>query len=274
MEIHHHTKISEIIKADKAAIDAIASVARPLERLKNPILRKIMASRVTLAEAAKMGGTTVNALAAALAPLGFTFKVTAEMQNEVKEAPHWLKNAAKDALIFFDVRPVIENGTDPLKDILHRFKEVPDGHILCIINTFVPTPLIHLLEKEKAEASYVEAISPKEFHTYFLKKGTAVPAAKTGEKIIMDAAADFEHIHQRFSKENIREIDVRALEMPGPMQAILTELETLAEGEMLYIHHKRVPVYLLEELADKHFEVHIYTIEEGNVKMIIFKPHG
>ncbi|MBH2024552.1 MAG: DUF2249 domain-containing protein, partial [Flavobacteriales bacterium] len=66
-------------------------------------------------------------------------------------------------------------------------------------------------------------------------------------------------------------IDVRELEMPGPMQAILGELEILPEGNALYIDHKRVPVYLLEELADKDFEVHIHNVAEGDVKMLIFR---
>jgi hypothetical protein len=59
--------------------------------------------------------------------------------------------------------------------------------------------------------------------------------------------------------------------MPQPMQTILAELKTLPGNHALYVHHKRVPVYLLEELADKDYEVHIRNIEEGNVKLLIYK---
>ena len=150
---------------------------------------------------------------------------------------------------------------------------MPGGNILCIINSFVPTPLIHLLKQEKAEDSYVDIINPEESHTYFLKKKKESESATQADperKVNMDDADTFQSIYDRYTSAQIHEIDVRALEMPGPMQTILGELEVLPESHMLYVHHKRVPVYLLEELADKNFEIHIQTIEENNVKMMIF----
>jgi len=270
IRITDNTKISELIKADKACIDAIARVARPFHRLRNPILRNVMASRVSIAEAARMGGCTVAAIVEALAPLGFAYETEETGDTTALPRPAWLQDA--DGVIRYDVRPVIESGTDPLKEILGRFKEVPPGGILCIINSFVPTPLIRLLEQEKAEGSYVETVSDKEFHTYFLKKKKAGPAkAGTGDKVIMDDAASFDAVRRRFPREQIREADVRHLEMPMPMQTILDALAVLPKGHMLYVHHKRVPVYLLEELADKHYEVHIHTADDSNVKMILFE---
>ncbi len=273
MDITEHTKISEIIKANKESVDAIASVAKPLERLKNPILRKVMASRVSLGEAAKMGGSTVEAIAEALKPLGYHLVGAEQKSEKVQERPDWLTHAPENDITRFDVRPIIEHGSDPLKEILHQFKETAPGKILCIINSFVPTPLIHLLEKEKADGSFVEKLSDSEFHTYFLKKkkeSSSAPAASANDKVLMDSGETFAKVLERFGNNGFKEIDVRALEMPGPMEAILGELEVLPAGKALYINHKRVPVYLLEELADKNYEVHIHHIEEGNVKMLIF----
>ncbi|HMR84872.1 MAG TPA: DUF2249 domain-containing protein, partial [Niabella sp.] len=236
--------------------------------------------RVTVAEAAKMGGCKVEDFERVLQPLGYRFTGNEQQAANAavptdttgKEKPHWLKAPPEEDIIKFDVRPIIEHGVDPLKEIMRKFKEVPDGKILCIINTFVPTPLIHLLEKDKAEASFVDTISTMEFHTYFLKRqkntsGTDTTKAKT----VMHDAASFEKICSLFNGEKRKTIDVRDLEMPLPMQTILAELETLPAGHGLYVHHKRVPVYLLEELASKDFPVHIYNIGEGDVKMLIFK---
>lgn len=276
MNFNAHTKISDIIRHDKASIDAIATIAPPLKRLKNPVLRKVMASRVTVAEAAKMGGCSVQDFIKVLQPLGYQFvdskaSLTGTSTKNM-EKPSWLSAASEADITRFDVRPVIETGTDPLKNIMQKFKEVSEGKILCIVNSFIPTPLIHLLEKEKTEASYVEAIDEKEFHTYFLKKKNKTHAARLVEnKVMMDDEQSFNAVRQQFSDPQIKEIDVRGLEMPGPMQTILAELKTLPGGNALYIHHKRVPVYLLEELADKQFQVHIHHIEDGNVKMLIFK---
>ncbi|MDX5436888.1 MAG: DUF1858 domain-containing protein, partial [Pontibacter sp.] len=56
MEIAANTKISAILKANPDAIEAIAAINRHFEKLRNPLLRKILASRVTIADAARIGG--------------------------------------------------------------------------------------------------------------------------------------------------------------------------------------------------------------------------
>jgi uncharacterized protein (DUF2249 family) len=277
VKINNTTRISELIKADKASIDAIAGVAKPFHRLKNPVLRKIMASRVTIAEAAKMGGCSVGDIVAALTPLGFEYEQAMPPEETTQQPkPGWLLDARRADITWLDVRPVIESGTDPLKEILGKFKNVPEGKILCVINSFVPTPLIHLLQQGKSESSYVDKISENEILTYFLKKKNAGEEEQRSrnDNVIFDDADSFEAVRQRFSGEKIQEADVRRLEMPQPMHTILNELKMLPPDHMLYVHHKRVPVYLLEELADKHYEIHIHTIGEGDVKMILFeKPY-
>ncbi len=272
--INETTKISELIKANKASIEAIAGVAKPFHRLRNPILRKVMASRVTIAEAANMGGCTVERIVEVLAPLGFTYEPLNAETEAVQEKPAWLRNARPEDVTWLDVRPVIESGTDPLKEILAAIKPVPAGSILCVINTFVPTPLIHLLRQEMVSDSYVEHIATKEVHTYFLRreKPAKEKSATTGdEKVHMHNAVSFGNILSRFSAAQIVETDVREMEMPMPMQTILKELSVLPDGHILYVHHKRVPVYLLEELADKQYEIHMHVIDDSTVEMILFK---
>lgn len=273
MTIDRNTRISELIRLNSQSIDAIAALAKPLEKLKNPILRKILASRVTIQEAAKMGGVSLQEFISALSPLGFTWADDDSLsESKTTRKPVWLLNAGQEDITDYDVRPIIDNGADPLKEILGRFKDVEPGKILNVVNSFIPTPLIHLLKKEKAEDAYVEQISEKEYHTYFLKKFQKENSVKTADdEGMMDDAAGFNALYDKYAPANIREIDVRALEMPGPMQAILAELERLPEGKALFIHHKRVPVYLLEELAEKEFDAHIHQQGEGNVKMLILR---
>src|SRR5690606_2280395 len=147
--ITDQTRISAIIDVDKNCIEAIASVAQPLRRLKNPILRKVMASRVTLAEAAKMGNCSVMDIAKALAPLGFIYEGIKVVNNTPVEQqnikPVWLTNAAINTITYLDVRPTIAAGNDPLQDIIRSYKSLESGQILCVINSFIPTPLIRLL---------------------------------------------------------------------------------------------------------------------------------
>lgn len=66
MKVTRRTKISEIIKHDKNAIEAIISVNSHFEKLRNPILRKVLAPRVTIEDAARIGKCKVNDLFSAL----------------------------------------------------------------------------------------------------------------------------------------------------------------------------------------------------------------
>ncbi|MCC6180681.1 MAG: DUF1858 domain-containing protein, partial [Bacteroidia bacterium] len=54
MEINENTKISTIIANNPSAIDKIVSLSKHFEKLKNPILRKVLASRVSIKQAAKI----------------------------------------------------------------------------------------------------------------------------------------------------------------------------------------------------------------------------
>lgn len=283
MKIDANTRISAIIKHNKESIDAIASIAKVFEKLKNPILRKVMAPRVNLAEAAKIGSCTVEDFAIALKPLGFSFETdqeTKEQESSIDEVtnssetetPDWLKNINRDTVYEFDVREIIENGSDPLKEIMKRFKEVKAGYSLCIINSFVPTPLVRLLEKDGVK-THTQQIDNETFHAYFLKPTQSVKKdskSKT-EKVFVNSEDEFKKIYERFPSTHIKRVDVRKLEMPLPMQTILKELALLEDNTALYVDHKRVPIYLLEELADQDFEVHIYNQDENEVKLMLFK---
>ena len=55
MIIDENTKISKIIKEKPASIEAIASLSSHFKKLHNPILRKVLASRVSVKDAAKIG---------------------------------------------------------------------------------------------------------------------------------------------------------------------------------------------------------------------------
>jgi uncharacterized protein (DUF2249 family) len=54
------------------------------------------------------------------------------------------------------------------------------------------------------------------------------------------------------------------------MMTILEALEKLPPGQALYVHHKRIPVFLLTELKERNFEYRIREISEAEVHLIIF----
>jgi len=274
--INGKTKISSIIKANKGSIEAIASVARPLEKLKNPLLRKLLAGRITLSEAAEMGGCSVWDVARALQPLGFVFEGpdTPAMKAELSEEPQWIFGKRVD----LDVRPMLREGVDPLKEIVQKFRELGQGGVLCIVNSFIPAPLIRLLENMGAQ-SFTKTGQEGELRTYILK---AVGAMGKREKaraehldrnqgLYKDDARTFAEIGKRYPADRTHAINVKGLEMPLPMHTILRSLKQLPDDHALYVYHKRTPVYLLEELMDKDYEIHILTISDTDTRLLLFK---
>jgi len=267
MTINANTKIAPILKQHPNALDAIISIDKKFEKLRNPLLRKVMAGRTTLVAASKLAGCSVEDFFKKLEPLGFEIdRNTIAIEERKKSVPSFITSLKKEQLAELDVRPVIASGRDPLNIIMQKIKTVQPGHVLKIINTFEPTPLILMMEK-KGFATYVDAINENLIETYFHKPGNG-----GSEQIETDQpnSNDWDHILQRFG-DNLNTIDVRHLEMPQPMLAILAALDEGAEGSALYVHHKRIPVFLLPELAQRGFDYRIKEIKDGEVHLLIFK---
>jgi len=267
MTINADTKIAPILKQNANALEAIVSISPKFEKLRNPLLRKLMAGRTTLAEASKLGGCSVDDFFKKLEPLGFEIDRKTQTADEAKKpVPSFIALLKKEQVIELDIRPVISSGSDPLNIIMEKVKSVKLGEVLKIINTFEPTPLIRLLEKKGFE-SYVDAVNNNLIETYFHKKGKSNPDEIEAAQ---PAASDWDNVLKNFG-DKIQKIDVRHLEMPQPMLTILDALDRLENDTALYVYHKRIPVFLLPELAQRGFDYRIKEIQDGEVHLLIFK---
>lgn len=267
MIISANTKIASILKQNSNALDAIISINKKLEKLRNPLLRKVMAGRTTLVAASKMAGCSVEDFFKKLEPLGFEIDRHTKAIEEIKKSvPAFITSLKKENLIELDVRPIIASGSDPLNIIMEKVKTVQPGQVLKIINTFEPTPLILMLEKKGFE-TYVDAINDNLIETYFYKT-----AKNKVEEIKAEQSTtnDWDKVLQQFG-DKVKTIDVRHLEMPQPMLTILAALDELPEGTALYVYHKRIPVFLLPELSQRGFDYRIKEIKDGEVHLLIFK---
>jgi uncharacterized protein (DUF2249 family) len=267
MTITVNTKIAALIKQHPDALEAVINVHPRFEKLRNPLLRKIMAGRTSISMASKISGCSVTDFFRQLKPLGFEIdSATEAAATDEKQLPDFILFIKKYKVIDLDVRPVITSGQDPLATIIKKVKTIQPGQILKIVNSFYPEPLILLLENQGFTA-YADVIDDNLVETYFYKgkEMSETPAIKT-----TSLANGWEEILKRFENK-IEEMDVRALEMPRPMLAILDALEKLPAETALFVHHKRIPVFLLPELSDRKFEYLIKEISEGDVKLLIYK---
>lgn len=273
MQINAQTKISALLKHHPDALETIVSLAPDFKKLRNPILRKLMAGRTSIAMASKIGGCKPEDFFKVLEPLGFTADANAEVKEskpENKPIPEYLKSLKPEQIVNFDVRAMLAEGNDPLRDIQKKVKELIPGQALLIVNNFEPVPLIKLLEKQGFQ-SHVNFINDETIETYFYKTTHGSVADKAPQlEADTETSGDWDLVLKQFEGKLV-EIDVRHLEMPMPMMTILESLETLPDEKALYVHHKRIPVFLLNELQDRKFEYRIKYIEEGEVYLLIFK---
>lgn len=271
MQINENTKISALIKHNEQAIEAIAAINPHFNKLKNPILRKVLAPRVTIADAARIGNCSVQEFFNVLEKIGFITETTStKIADDAKTiSPLLLKSIEEKRVITFDVRSILAGGTDPFQQIMQQINQLPEDFSLEIINTFEPTPLIKILTNKGFES--MVKTSNDIVTTWFYKpknqpinenKVTAEPFMK---KVSLDELTE---LQQKWGN-HCKEIDVRDLEMPLPMVTILNEVAALKEHEAIFVHHKKVPQYLIPELEERNCQLYICEIEEGIVKLLI-----
>lgn len=271
--IHAHTRIADILREHPAALEAIVGLSPRFQQLRNPLLRKLLAGRATLAMASRMGGCTLTDFYDKLRPLGFVVEEESgqcapdrTMATDESVIPSFMLNLAPAQVVELDVCPILEEGADPLGPIMEKVKTLVPGSVLKIVAPFKPEPLIRLLEKKGFE-SWSEAIGDETVHTWFFMRGK-VPVITTIEKPYV--AEDWGAMINRHSGSMVS-IDVRHLEMPLPMMTILETLDGLPDGDALLVHHKRIPVFLLPELAERGWTWKINETGPSDVELFIFK---
>jgi uncharacterized protein (DUF2249 family) len=268
MIINRDTKISEILKENMDAVDAIATINKNFLKLKNPFLRKMLAPRVTVASAVQIGNSKVNVLLKSLEEIGFQVEYDKEDNLEININEENSNNMSTEKIVDLDVRPVLDMGTDPFNVIMETLKTMNDDETLRIINTFEPIPLLNIL---KGKGYEYKSERPEEgiVHTFLWKSGEE----KIEDEELVDVNApdlSYQDLERKYDGR-LMEIDVRDLEMPMPMVTILEAIETLEEGHALFVHHKRLPQYLLPELKQREFDYKAQEVDDDNMKLIIFR---
>jgi hypothetical protein len=268
--INPETTIKDLLEINQElVIPALIKLNKSFSKLRNPILRRLLARRVSIADACKIAGCSIDNFIETMKQVGFTIemetpeeKLPALPKPEVNRAGHYRT---------LDVRPILAQDKDPLKEIMTNVSTLEKYQGLKLINTFAPLPLIHLL----ADRGFSHfTVSPEDgvVITYFYPNGTKPAIAKEPIDYEQTANAElFEKLLAGFSPDLIVYLDVRQLEMPKPMLSILERLLHLGNNEALFVHHKKIPVYLLPELEKQGVKYAFKQISPGDVHMLIYK---
>src|SRR6185312_8059830 len=269
MTINSNTKISKILKQNPDALERIISITPRFEKLRNPLLRKLMAARTSIGMASNIAGISVENFFEKLQPLGFEPDRETEPESNTRKSklPAYFTSLRAAQIIDFDVRPIIEAGEDPLSAITKKVKSIRQTCALKIINFFEPKPLISLLKKQGFD-SFVNKVDEETVETYFYKRNDVEVEIKAEE----NNSEGWDGLIKKFEGK-MQVVDVRQLEMPQPMMTILSAIEKLPEYDALLVYHKRIPVFLLPELKERKFDYRINELTANEVRLLIFKEN-
>ena len=275
MVISERTKISTLLKANPLVIETLTALNPHFAKLKNPILRNLLAGRVSIADACRIGGCGLNEFLDKMSAIGFEVREAVQSINSepgMVPAANSLEFTKNLKVIELDVRPVLALKQDPLKSILNSISSLNQDECLKIINTFEPVPLISMLSK-KGFGYYTERPDPETVITWFVRTATGKTDLESVPLSPIRRAADeeFERMVKSFSQDKLITIDVRELEMPLPMISILEQLKKMQSDEALFVYHKKVPVFLLPELKERGFKFFIQDTADNKVNMLICK---
>lgn len=270
MNINLNTRIKTLLDVDRdKVIDSLVKINSNFSKLRNPVLRNLLARRITIAEACKIAGCSPNIFLNSMKAIGFV--IDESIKEPVSTKVNTIDFDLQTIVHELDVRPSLSKDHDPLKEILILAKRIGVGERMKIINSFEPVPLINLLA-EKGFLYFTEVVSEKLIITWFEKTADKIELAALSAEPHDEVQQElFNKVLCRFPPNKIRYTDVRELKIPQPMIQILAQLENLNADELLYIYHKKVPVYLLSELKRKGLLFLLNRKSADELDMLIYR---
>ncbi|MHB1277524.1 MAG: DUF1858 domain-containing protein [Bacteroidia bacterium] len=173
MQINTDTKIETILQAHPDALNAIISISSKFNKLRNPVLRKLMAPRVSLSMASKVGNCSPDDFFKKLEPLGFVIdrlpKGAMPVEEPGSDSPDWDELFAlfSDRLETLDVRAL--EMPQPMIRILFALESLPENKALFVYHKRIPVFLLPEL-KERNMDYRIKTINEGEVNMLIFRK--------------------------------------------------------------------------------------------------------
>jgi uncharacterized protein (DUF2249 family) len=252
------TTVARLLDEHPQLLEFLAGYHAHFEKLRDPLLRRVMAPRVTIAEAAGIAGVDPGDLLAALRRAAGEPAVpapaTAPAPAEAAAMPPVLAAIPESRRVHVDVRDDIRRGHEPFARIMAAVKDLDADAALVLRAPFEPVPLYDVLGK-RGLAHWTERRAPDDFTVWFYRSApTPIPGATAGRAT---------------PPVRTLTLDVRGLEPPLPMVLVLERLETLAPDEEMEVVHERRPMFLYPQLDERGFAHRTDEPEPGVVRIVI-----
>ena len=263
--ISRHTTLGRLLDEHPVLVDVLAGYHAHFAQLRDPQTRRVMAPRVTVAQAASMAGVAPEEL---LDVICRALGEPAPGPEEEEGAPPAIAQEPKpavlaavpaEAIVHLDVRDDIKNGVEPFAKIMGAVKSLGGDRVLVLRAPFEPFPLYQVLG-QRGFAHWTEHRAADDWSVWFYRQ--AGDAEPHGGPAPAPPRA-------REPKRTV--IDVRGLEPPQPMVVVLEEADRLGPGERLEVIHDRRPVFLYPQLDERGLEHQTDEPEPGVVRIVIRK---
>jgi uncharacterized protein (DUF2249 family) len=251
------TNLGRLLDEHPGLVEVLAGCHAHFTRLRNRMLRRLMAPRVTVGQAAAVAGVPVADLVATLRrAIGEPVEAATPAAPPVPAAPPaGPRPAALDRLrsVEVDVRDDIARGEEPFARIVAAARALGAAEALVIRAPFEPVPLYDVLGR-RGLAHWTEQLAADDWRVWFHRGASApAPVPVAPARTPADAAT----------------LDVRGLEPPLPMVRVLERLDALEPGAALTVLHERRPMFLYPQLDARGFRHETDEPEPGLVRIVI-----
>jgi uncharacterized protein (DUF2249 family) len=263
--------VARLIEEHPELIEVLADYHPHFRQLRDARLRRVMAPRVSVAEAARMAGVAPEDLLAVLRravgdaepprPGGLDTAAAAPVPAE--ERPAALRRLPDARMLHVDVREDIRRGEEPFARIMAGVRALAPDQVLVLRAPFEPIPLYDVLGK-RGLAHWTERHAPDDWSVWFYRGGGAGEGEGEGEAAPAEGGGA--------GADPVRVIDVRGLEPPQPMVRVLEAVDRLGPGARLEVLHDRRPVFLYPQLDERGFAHETDEPEPGLVRIVIRRP--
>ncbi len=161
------TKVLQLIETWPQLEDLLIEYVPAFSKLKNPLLRKTVASIATLQQAASIGNVKVEELINRLRKeVGQDLIEESEKGGYNTTKPAWFNESQIQKEL--DTREMLAAGEHPVNQVMADLKQLPAGKMYKLLAPFLPAPLIDKASGMEVE-HWVSKISEAEFEIYFFK---------------------------------------------------------------------------------------------------------
>lgn len=171
------TRFIEALLADETLFDRLAAAHPIYLRFAKVLQREDTAGRLTIADVANMVGLPVaSVIAVVRGQAGREEGADGSPPERLPEGrPAWADRPGQD-IRRFDARPLLEDGHEPLPNLLSFAESAPREAMLVIDATFHPQPLRRLFEG-RGYQSGAEPLGTDHWRVYFRRAEAADRAA-------------------------------------------------------------------------------------------------